>query len=99
TDRYWLAAMIPNPSETVHSAYRYAKTSGVEVYDVNFTGQPRLIPAGSQVSVTQRLFAGAKVVDVLKNYQDKLGVAHFDEAVDWGRFFFFLTRPLLWFLE
>jgi len=99
TDRYWLAAMIPSPAETVHSAYRYAKTSGVEVYDVNFTGQPRLIAPGRQVSVTQHLFAGAKVVDILKGYQSKLGVAHFDEAIDWGRWFGFLTRPLLWFLE
>jgi len=99
TDRYWLAAMIPNPTEPVSAAYRYAKTSGVDVYDVNFLGQLRMIPAGRQVTVTQHLFAGAKVVDVLKGYQEKLGVAHLDEAIDWGRWFFFLTRPLLWFLD
>jgi YidC/Oxa1 family membrane protein insertase len=99
TDRYWLAAMIPNPAERVSAAYRYTKTAGVEDYEVILNGQPRVVPAGQQVSVTQHLFAGAKVVDVLKGYQDKLGVPHFDEAIDWGRFFGFLTRPLLWFLD
>jgi YidC/Oxa1 family membrane protein insertase len=99
TDKYWLAAMIPNPSETVHAAYRYSKAPGVDLYAVNFLGQARTIGAGQQVSVTQHLFAGAKVVSVLQGYQSKLGVQHLDEAIDWGRFFFWLTRPLLAFLD
>jgi len=99
TDRYWLAAIVPNPSEQVHASYQYAKQPGVELYDVNFLGQSRAIGAGQQVSVTQHLFAGAKVVPLLKAYQEKLGIPHFDEAIDWGRFFFFLVRPLLWFLD
>jgi YidC/Oxa1 family membrane protein insertase len=99
TDRYWLAAVVPNPSEQVHASYQYAKQAGIELYDVNFVGQARAIGAGQQVSVTQHLFAGAKVVPLLKAYQEKLGVPHFDEAIDWGRFFFFLVRPLLWFLD
>lgn len=98
TDKYWLAAMIPGGSEPVHATYRYAKAGGVELYDVTFLGQPRSIQPGQQVAVTQHLFAGAKVVSVLQGYQKNLGVAHLDEAIDWGRFFFFLTRPLLWFL-
>src|SRR6185312_15332082 len=47
---------------------------------------------------TQHLFAGAKTVPVLQAYQKALGIAHFDDAVDWGRFFFFLTRPIFIFL-
>jgi YidC/Oxa1 family membrane protein insertase len=99
TDKYWLAAIIPTPSETVRATYQFSKTPGVDLYDVNFVGQTRNIGPGQQVTATQRLFAGAKVVSVLKGYQDKLGVPHLDEAIDWGRFFSFLTRPLLWFLD
>jgi YidC/Oxa1 family membrane protein insertase len=99
TDKYWLAAIVPAPSEQVHASYQYAKQNGLELYDVNFVGQPRAIAAGQQVSVTQHLFAGAKVVPLLKGYQDRLGVSHFDEAIDWGRFFGVLVRPLLWFLD
>jgi YidC/Oxa1 family membrane protein insertase len=62
-------------------------------------GQTRTIPVGQQVSVSQRLFAGAKVMRILQGYQSNLGVPHLDEAIDWGRFFFWLTRPLLWFLD
>ena len=99
TDKYWLAALIPNPAEQEHASYQFAKRSGVDLYDVNMLGQARAIGPGQQVSVTQHLFAGAKVVSVLQDYQAKLGVAHLDEAIDWGRFFFWLTRPLLWFLD
>jgi YidC/Oxa1 family membrane protein insertase len=99
TDKYWLAAVIPNPAETVHASYQYSKKPGAELYDVSLLGQTRTVQPGQQVAVTQHLFAGAKVVDLLKGYQQKLGVGHLDEAIDWGRFFGFLTRPLLWFLD
>ena len=98
TDKYWLAALIPNPAEPIHAIYRDAKDSGVDVYEANYTGAGRMIAPGAQVSVTQHLFAGAKTVPLLTAYQTKLGVAHLDDAVDWGMFWF-LTRPLFAFLD
>ena len=38
------------------------------------------------------------MVDILRDYQDKQGVARFDLAVDWG-WFWFLTRPFFWLLD
>ncbi len=98
TDKYWLAALIPNPAEQVHTIFRDTKTGGVDVYEANFTGAARAIPPGQQVTVTQHLFAGAKTVPQLQAYEKKLGVAHLDEAVDWGMFWF-LTRPIFLFLQ
>ena len=98
TDRYWLAALIPNPGERIHAVYRDAKAQGVDVYEANYTGAPLTVAPGRQVTSTQHLFAGAKTVPLLKAYQDKLGIAHFDDAVDWGMFWFF-TRPIFAFLE
>jgi YidC/Oxa1 family membrane protein insertase len=98
TDKYWLAALIPNPAEQVHAIFRDTKTGGVDVYEANFTGAARSIGPGQQVSVTQHLFAGAKTVPQLQAYQKELGVAHLDEAVDWG-IFWFLTRPIFLFLQ
>ena len=57
----------------------------------------RLQP-GQTVAVTQRLFAGAKVVDTLRAYEHDLGIERFDLAVDWG-WFPFLTQPLFWLLD
>ena len=36
---------------------------------------------------------------LLQAYEKDLGIAHFDNAVDWGRFFFFVTRPMYVFLN
>jgi len=98
TDKYWLAALIPNPAEQVHAVFRDTKTGGVDVYEANFTGAARAIGPGQQVNVTQHLFAGAKTVPQLQAYEASLGVAHLDEAVDWGMFWF-LTRPIFLFLQ
>src|SRR5206468_9324895 len=56
------------------------------------------VAAGGTASVTHKLFAGAKVVDILRGYQDSQGVSHFDQAVDWG-WFWFLTKPFFWLLD
>ena len=97
TDRYWLTALIPAQSEQIQGQYRLTRAGGLDIYDANFVGQPRAIPAGRQVSITTHIFAGAKVVPVLKDYQTSLGVEHLDEAVDWGMLWF-ITRPISQFL-
>ncbi|ACG76804.1 preprotein translocase subunit [Phenylobacterium zucineum HLK1] len=98
TDKYWLAALIPGQQEAVTGQFRRTQAPGVDVLDANFVGAPVTIPAGRQVSETTRFFAGAKQVPILRDYEQSLGVAHFDNAVDWGNFWF-LTRPIFQFLE
>ncbi|HEY2749940.1 membrane protein insertase YidC [Phenylobacterium sp.] len=98
TDKYWLASLIPNASEQIHAVFRDAQDGDLNVFEANYTGGARTIAPGQQVSVAQHLFAGAKVVPLLKAYQTNLAIPHFDEAVDWGMFWFF-TRPIFAFLE
>ena len=40
-----------------------------------------------------KLFVGAKKLDVLSNYNDKLSIPSFTDAIDWG-WFSFLTKPV-----
>jgi YidC/Oxa1 family membrane protein insertase len=98
TDKYWLAALIPNQAEPIHALYRDTKVGSLDVYEANFTGAARSVAPGQQITATQHLFAGAKTVPLLESYQRSLGVAHLDEAVDWGMFWFF-TRPIFSFLQ
>ena len=98
TDKYWLAAMIPDQKERIQSQYRMTRAGETDIFEANYIGQPRVIPAGRQITETTRLFAGAKTVPVLKDYETKLGVPHFDMAVDWGNFWF-ITRPMFAFLD
>ncbi|MGA0605537.1 membrane protein insertase YidC [Phenylobacterium sp. VNQ135] len=98
TDKYWLAALIPGQGKQVTGQFRRTEALGQTVLDANFVGQPRIIPAGGQASETTHVFAGAKQVPVLRDYEKTLGITHFDNAVDWGNFWF-LTRPIFQFLE
>jgi YidC/Oxa1 family membrane protein insertase len=99
TDKYWMAAVVPPQGENYNGSYLGSKTaSGAEAYQANYRLGARTIAAGASASVTHRLFAGAKVVDILRGYQDSQNIAHFDLAVDWG-WFWFLTRPFFWLLD
>jgi YidC/Oxa1 family membrane protein insertase len=98
TDKYWLAALIPHQGEQITGQFRDTKAAGLDVFDANFVGAARAIGPGQQITETSRFFAGAKTVPVLKAYQAKLGIPLFDDAVDWGMFWFF-TRPIFAFLE
>ena len=93
TNKYWLAAIVPDQQAPVEAAFRRTPAGAVNVFDAASTGAARTLAPGAQLTNTTRLFAGAKSVDVLNAYQRQLGIPNFDGAVDWGNFWF-LTRPL-----
>jgi YidC/Oxa1 family membrane protein insertase len=97
TDKYWLAALIPGQGERVQGQFRETSAGGLDVFDANFVGQPRVVPAGRQITETTHFFAGAKTVPMLREYSKQLGVERLDWSVDWGNFWF-LTRPIFSFL-
>ncbi len=98
TDKYWLAALIPNQQRNVEMEFRVTQVGGTEVYQTNMLGQARIINPGRQISETQHLFAGAKRAEILRGYESTLNVPNFDQAIDWGMFWF-LTRPIFLIVE
>jgi YidC/Oxa1 family membrane protein insertase len=98
TDKYWMAAIIPPQNEAIDAAYRAVNPDAKKDYQANYRMGPHTVAPGATVQVTQRLFAGAKVVSTLRDYENRLGVTRFDYAIDWGWFWFF-TRPMFWLLD
>jgi len=98
TDKYWMAAVIPPQSEQFNGTFRAVPYGPTKSYQANYSLGPRDIAPGRSVTVTQHLFAGAKVVNILRNYETNLGIDRFDYAVDWG-WFIVLTKPLFWVLD
>lgn len=98
TDKYWLAALVPTQSQKIVASFNVSTRDGVDIYDANYGGTPRIIAPGKQVTEVSRLYAGAKVVKDLQAYQKTLGIPFFDKAVDWG-VLGFLTRPFFNVLE
>lgn len=98
TDKYWMAAVIPPQSESFNGAFRATPYGSTKSYQTNYSLGARVIAPGKTVTVTQHLFAGAKVVEMLNAYEKNLGINRFDYAVDWG-WFIVLTKPLFWLLD
>ncbi len=94
TDKFWLVSLIPDQKSIVQIDYGYVK----EAYTAQFTAAPITIKPGEISTYRYHVFAGAKVLRMLDDYEPKVGVAHFDLAVDFG-WFYFLTKPLFYMLE
>ena len=92
TDKFWMAAVVP-PQGDFTGTYKAYDDNGIKAYQSDYLMKPRTVAPGGAQEVTHRLFAGAKVVDILKDYRDHTGVQHFDLAVDWG-WFWFITQPM-----
>jgi YidC/Oxa1 family membrane protein insertase len=100
TDKYWLAAIVPDQAKPFTGAYRFdaPRDIGRDYYSAVATGQPVTVAPGATLTDTTRLFAGAKKVQQLQAYEKQYGIPAFDKAVDWGMLFF-LTRPFFIALE
>jgi YidC/Oxa1 family membrane protein insertase len=98
TDKYWLAALIPDQDERIDAGFRVRDGEAYDTYSATMQGRERTVSPGMQITHEQRLFAGAKVNDVLSAYEKELGLPRFVYAIDWG-FLFFLTRPILIVLD
>ena len=98
TEKYWLAALIPDQSLAFDAKFPVESRDGVDLYKSGYLGPVETVAPGQSLTRTTRIFAGAKTVPVLKAYSAKLGVPKLDWAVDWGMFWFF-TQPLFQLLE
>ena len=99
TDKYWMAAVIPPQTENFEGGFRAMPFAGAEkTYQADYRLGPRAIAPGATLTVTHRLFAGAKVYDTLRTYERNLGIDQFVLAIDWG-WFRPITQPLFWLLD
>jgi len=100
TDKYWMTAFVPPQDERIDAKARVTtdRATGIDIYETTYTSTPRSIAPGAQISEVTHLFAGAKTVPVLQDYQKSVGAPRFDDAVDWGHLWF-LTKPIFWLLE
>ena len=101
TDKYWIAALVPDEKEktTYRFAYAPAKTpKGKERYQTDMTGPARAIASGATAEYSARLFAGVKKIEILEQYQKEWNIPHFDLAVDFG-IYYFLTRPFFFVIN
>ena len=83
TDKYWLAAIIPN-QDTAFKAQMVSGNGGYQASAIP-TKMTNVVAGGTTKQVS-RVFAGAKEVLVLNDYTDRLYIQKLDFAIDWGWF-------------
>lgn len=93
TDKYWLVALLPKQQAPFNARFTYNPVNQRDRYQVDYLESALVVPAGGTVEITNRLFAGAKEVDVIEDYAERYNIELFDRAIDWG-WFYFLTKPL-----
>ena len=98
TDKYWMAALIPDQKEKIEGRFAVRDAEGLNVHEAAMLGATRTIQPGRQIEETQRLFAGVKRNEILAGYEKSLGLPRFIYAIDWGHLFF-LTRPIFMIVE
>jgi YidC/Oxa1 family membrane protein insertase len=98
TDKYWAAALLPDPTVTLDAKFAAGEVGTTKSYQTDYLLPEQVIAPGATGSTTGRLFAGAKEVHVVNGYNQQLGLNKFDLLIDWGHFWFF-TKPLFEFMD
>lgn len=98
TTKYWMAAAVPEQGEPITMRASVDKANGQTVFQAGYTTSAYAIAPGQSITKTTRIFAGAKRVAVLDNYQKELAIPSFTDAVDWS-WLWFITKPFFWMLQ
>jgi YidC/Oxa1 family membrane protein insertase len=98
TDKYWAAALLPDPNATLDAEFSASQVGSVNTYQTAYLLGEQVVAPGATVTATGRLFAGAKEVHVVNGYNSGLGLNLFDRLIDWG-WFWFITKPMFEFMD
>jgi YidC/Oxa1 family membrane protein insertase len=98
TDKYWMATLVPDQKSKVDVTMKGTGAAPNTKFQVDYVGQGVTVAPGASGASDAHLYAGAKIVRLISDYESKLGIDRFDLTIDWGWFSFF-TKPLFWLLE
>jgi YidC/Oxa1 family membrane protein insertase len=98
TDKYWMATLVPDQKQKVDVSIKQTGSGTDLKYQIDYVAPGVAVAPGATATTDAKLYAGAKIVRVISDYEQKYGIEKFDLTIDWGWFSFF-TRPLFWLLE
>ncbi len=94
TDKYWLAAIVPDQGSNVAAAFRH--NGQTDAYQADYAAPMALVAPGQGTRYVSHVFAGAKESALLQTYTDALGTP-LERAIDWGWFRWFM-KPIFFLL-
>jgi YidC/Oxa1 family membrane protein insertase len=93
TDKYWAATLLPDTTARLKASFSTGMLGTIRTYQTDYLLDAQTIAPGATASANARLFAGAKEVAVVNDYDRQLKLNRFDLLIDWG-WFYFITKPL-----
>ena len=89
TDKYWLTSLIPEKNKKFRADFEYSEKFKISYIETeSLEAQPN-----KQISNKVDIVIAAKEVDVIDEYNEKLGLSKFDLVIDWG-WFYWIVKPL-----
>jgi YidC/Oxa1 family membrane protein insertase len=93
TDKYWAAVLLPDTTARLKARFSTGALGNLPTYQTDYLLDAQTVAPGATASTNARLFAGAKEVAVVNEYEKRLKLNRFDLLIDWG-WFYFITKPL-----
>ncbi|MEM7498658.1 MAG: membrane protein insertase YidC [Pseudomonadota bacterium] len=93
TDKYWMTTLVPPAGQPFTAVYKAIQGQGAIEYRTEMRLPVTTIEPGSVETIETRLFAGAKELNTITEYEKNLGIVNFVDSIDWG-WFYFLTKPI-----
>lgn len=94
TDKYWQTILIPQADDQVKITNAFDN----DAYRASFEGNSLTLASGQTITRTTRVFAGAKDLNLINDYMQLYNIPKFELSIDFG-WFYFLTKPFLYFLQ
>lgn len=89
TDKYWLTSLIPEKNKNFRADFEYSEKFKISYIETD----PLEAQPNKQISNKVNIVIAAKEVDVIDEYNEKLGLSKFDLVIDWG-WFYWIVKPL-----
>ncbi|MEI7804126.1 MAG: membrane protein insertase YidC [Hyphomicrobiales bacterium] len=93
TDKYWAATLIPPQNAAIKGEFLSTLTGAQRIYQADYLLEQRNVAPGATATADTRLFAGAKEVNLISQYEKEQNISRFDLMIDWG-WFYFITKPM-----
>jgi YidC/Oxa1 family membrane protein insertase len=98
TDKYWAATLLPDPKANLQARFTSGALGTLKTYQADYLLDQQTVQPGTTATAQARLFAGAKEIAVVDDYDKQLGLNRFELLIDWG-WFYFITKPLFWLID
>jgi YidC/Oxa1 family membrane protein insertase len=98
TDKYWAATLLPDPAASVQARFSSGQLNQLKTYQADYLLDSMTVAPGATATADARLFAGAKEVGIVDQYDKGLKLNRFELLIDWG-WFYFITKPMFWAID